>query len=411
MNINPRYVWVAFFVAINALATFSIFWQGLLLGESSNINIDNDVPILAFGILICALYFIILIPLFNIFWRIRALRFPRIYTCIRSSRDVGVVLLIAQILFLGFIVSEGVYVAGSTARSDSILSKLFVLFPVDTIFLIYYAYYRKTKYFYPNLFVAIISSVTRGWLGIFMTLIILESIRMARAKRLSIPTIFAMMSLVLLIFPFLQAVKLQIRLAGIGSSVDYSNILSDIILSLDFEFLISFFLGFGSIIMERLQLVSNFIVVYQFSEVLNLQYIRGEIMPFWMDGIHGLAYFIIAGDSAPANLGVQLATILDPYSTEVNWNSNPGVLAWLFISPNFSVFYFLYIFALLYFINCLSKAIWPTDLGVQDLVWFAWLVFLIPGWLGSLFLFAHSFFVFYLLHILRNLINRASARQ
>jgi len=411
VNINPRYVWVAFFVAINALATFSIFWQGLLLGESSNINIDNDVPILAFGILICALYFIILIPLFNIFWRIRALRFPRIYTCIRSSRDVGVVLLIAQILFLGFIVSEGVYVAGSTARSDSILSKLFVLFPVDTIFLIYYAYYRKTKYFYPNLFVAIISSVTRGWLGIFMTLIILESIRMARAKRLSIPTIFAMMSLVLLIFPFLQAVKLQIRLAGIGSSVDYSNILSDIILSLDFEFLISFFLGFGSIIMERLQLVSNFIVVYQFSEVLNLQYIRGEIMPFWMDGIHGLAYFIIAGDSAPANLGVQLATILDPYSTEVNWNSNPGVLAWLFISPNFSVFYFLYIFALLYFINCLSKAIWPTDLGVQDLVWFAWLVFLIPGWLGSLFLFAHSFFVFYLLHILRNLINRASARQ
>jgi len=411
MKVNFRYFWVAFFVAINAFATLLILGQGKLLGESSNISIASDVPIVTFGVIVCALYVIILIPVFKFFWRIPAVRLPFIRPSARVANDIGILLLMAQILFFIFIVSEGVYVAGSTARSESILSKLFVLFPVDTIFLVYYAYYRSSKYFYLNLFIAIVSSVTRGWLGIFMTLIILESIRLARERRINISMIVIAAFVVLLIFPFLQVVKLEIRLAGIGSAVDYSGVLTSIISSLDFELFLSFLLGVGSAVMERLQLISNFIVVYQYSELLNFQYIKGEILPFWIDGIHGLAYYIIIGDTAPANLGVQLASILDPHSTEINWNSNPGVLAWLFISPYLAAFYFVYVITLLHFINSVAKAIKSIDLSAQDLVWFAWLVFLLPGWIGSLFLFAHSLFVFYLVHIFRDFIVRASVRQ
>lgn len=411
MNVNFRYLWVAFFVVINAFATLLILGQGKLLGESSNISIASDVPIVTFGVIVCALYVIILIPVFNFFWRIPVVRLPFICPSLKTANDIGFFLLLAQVLFFIFIVSEGVYVAGSTARSDSILSKLFVLFPVDTIFLVYYAYYRTSKYYYLNLFVAIVSSVTRGWLGIFMTLIILESIRMARERRLNISIIVMMTFVVLLIFPFLQVVKLEVRSAGIGSAVDYSSVISNIIPLLDFELFINFYVGFTSLIMERLQLVSNFIVVYQYSELLNFQYIKGEILPFWVDGIHGLAYYILIGDTAPVNLGVQLASILDPNSTEINWNSNPGVLAWLFISPYLSLFYLAYIFLLLYFINCVAKSIRSLDLSIQDLIWFAWLVFLLPGWIASLFLFAHSLFVFYLVHIFRHLIVRANVRK
>jgi hypothetical protein len=408
LNNRPAYIWIGFYLAINIAACFLILNQNKLLGEAANIDLHNTTPVVLICLVVLLTYLLILGPLFNRFFKLPATLVPSVPATQRSGRDIGLFLLCLQSGFILFVLSEGVFVAGSSERSTSLWSQFFVFFSCDTLFLLYYAYYRDNRLCVPNLLAVIVSSLLRGWIGIFMTLAILESIRLFRRRQLSKAKIAAIVSLILLLFPFLQILKLGIRASAMGVTLDYSNLISSLSSNIEIENFINIFYDTFQILVDRLQILSQNIVIFQNSEVLFEQYQSGHILPFWLDGIHGVAYHRFIGDVMPDNLGVHLAKLLDPLNIDVNWNSNPGLLAWILIYPGISPVYVLYIFFVLYVSLIFIKGIRHRKPEVTDLVWFSWLAYLIPGWTGSLYLFLHSTIVFYLIHLMRRMfVSRA----
>lgn len=398
---NPPYLWLGFYSAINVIACLLILSDGKLLGETANIELYNSTPVILICFIVLSTYLLILGPLFRVFYKLRASLVPPVPATQDSGRDVGLVLLSLQIGFIFFVFTEGVFVAGSTERSTSIWSQFFVFFSCDTLFLLYYAYYRDNRLYVPNLIAAIASSLIRGWIGIFMTLIVLESIRLLRRRQLSITKIAVITSLILLLFPLLQILKITIRTAAMGTSLDYVNLLSSLSSNIEAEHLLNIFYGAFQVLIDRLQILSQYIVIYQNGDYLYSLYQGGQILPFWLDGIHGIAYHRFFGDTIPDNLGVHLAKLLDPLNTDVNWNSNPGLLAWFMINPLIGFAYGIYTISILYFTIVFIRGIRHKQPEVKDVVWLSWLVFLIPGWTGSLFLFFHTVFIFYFIHIFR----------
>jgi hypothetical protein len=151
-------------------------------------------------------------------------------------------------------------------------------------------------------------------------------------------------------------------------------------------------------IFERLQLISSQLVVYQFSTELADGLDSRSIAPFWMEGIHGLAYERILGLTSAPNLGVGLANLIDPVQVDVSWNTNPGYASWFFLMPLYFPLYIVYTLGQIYFAVFLVRRMSPA-VSALDMLWFACLLYMIPGWLASFVLFVHSLVLFYLFHV------------
>jgi hypothetical protein len=404
LNMKPAYIWIGFYLVINVVACFLILNDGKLLGETANVDLHNNTPVVLIFCIVSLTYIVPLGLVFNRLYKLPATFAPSVPTTQNSGRDIGMLLLVLQVGFVLFIFTEGVFIAGSNERSTSLWSQFFVFFSCDTLFLLYYAFYRDSKFYMPNLVAVIISSLLRGWIGIFMTLVILESMRLIRRRQISMTKICVAATLLLVLFPFLQILKLAIRASAIGGSLDFADLITLLSSGFEVENLINVFYAAFQIFVDRLQILSQYIVVFQNAGSLYEQYQNGNILPYWLEGIHGVAYYRFLGDAMPDNLGMHLAKLLDPLNTDVNWNSNPGLLAWIIINPSASIAYGSYLFCIVYCTLIFIKSLRHEQPEVRDVVWFSWLVYLIPGWTGSLFLFLHSAVVFYFMHLIRRML-------
>ena len=153
----------------------------------------------------------------------------------------------------------------------------------------------------------------------------------------------------------------------------------------------------------RLHLVSNVIAVFQNSHQLAASVNAGTVDSFWREGLPGLVLDRFSGIRTP-DLGVALAQTIDPWH-ENNWNSNPGYVGWFFVLPWAIPLYLLYTLALGWLSIYLIKKL-KTDVITLDMLWFAWCLYLIPGWIAAFTLFTFSICVFYLLHGIAALIFR-----
>jgi hypothetical protein len=408
-KISPRYIWILFYIGINILSLIHILNYDKLVGETSNVQILSDTPIVAVGLLVLLSYFFILGPLFSKFYKLPANWLPIAYATPKSGMTLGIILLILQIGFIVLIISDGSFIAGSTLRSASIWSQFFVLLPVDTLFYLYYAFYRKNSMFMPNMIIVIISNLLRGWIGIISSLVILESMRLMRSKKLSINKFILYFIGISFIFPFIQSIKLVIRESANNSNVQYMQLISQIF---DFDKLVDIFLGSLNTIIDRLQIISHSIVSYQFSTQLNSLYEFDRILPFWLEGIHGVAFYRLIGGELPDNIGIQFGKLLDPSNIDVNWNVNPGLFVWWYMNPFMGIFFSIYICILLYLTISMVKNIHANTAEVREVIWFSWLAFLIPGWTGSVYLFFHATLAFYFWHLFyRFFLNKHSAEN
>jgi hypothetical protein len=399
------YLWISLYLIINLFAIISIVSYNKLLGETSGIDINPKTPVLLIGFFVILSYIIILGPIHNQFYKINFKFIPFADVSYKSGKSIGSFLLLLQLGFIIFAVYDGNLVAGATERSASIWSFFFVLFSPDILFLFYYAYYRNSNLYAPNAIAAILSALTRGWFGILMTLFILESIRMIRNKKMSYYIFVAASISVVIIFPLFQILKIGIRSFASDNvgALDYMSILSSILTILNYNNYLETFYGMFNIIVERLQIVSHWIVGFQNSDYLLVLYEQGDILPFWLEGLHGSAFYRLMGENLPNNIGIQFANILDPYNTTVNWNANPGLLVWWFMSPVLGIGYTFYVIILLILTQAVLKSFKGNSLELRDVLWFSWLAFLIPGWTGVLYLFFHSALIFYLIHHVREL--------
>ncbi|CAM4208397.1 oligosaccharide repeat unit polymerase [Roseateles saccharophilus] len=400
-----RYIWLAFFLILNITYFFLILSNRQLYGESNTVSPPSGETTFLLLLLLIASYVYFQIILFEAARKIRT-------KCLFESDQppfddtVGKIIAVLQIGFVIYFIGAGTYVAGSTQRDSSLLSKIWVLIPVDLLFVVFYGTYRDSKYFILNFAIWITSSLLRGWSGVVLTAIFIESCRLYRKGKLKPKYVIYGAALLATSYPFLLFFKLFIRFLAVGGEGNLQDFLT-LYESIDVGDLL---LGSLQQAFDRLQLLSSLIATYQLKDLFQFDMDKGLIAPFWYEGIHGIAFDILSGSEQKISAGQALASYLDPFSTDINWNANPTMAGWLFISPASMVFNILYVTALCAVSFFATMSVRRTDDSL-NVIWYTWLSLAIPGWYGALFLYAYSSVLFLALHIGIVLYRNASAKN
>lgn len=396
-KLNPRIIWVSLFSLVNLVCGVAVFSGQKLLGDAATLGLDDRSVVPWATLLVIASYVLPLLCLFPLLNRIhvKQIRFSRHYL----GNFVGVLLLILQIAHIFFFVSTGTGVAGSTNRSEGSLSVFFVLVNVDLLLILYYGFYRDSRVVFLNLLVGVASNLLRGWNGILIIIIFMESCRLMRAGKLRLWHLATAAFFGAVGFPIVYLLKWQVRGSlsnGIGDA-GITQLMAGVVANLTKTDLIDVvkaaFLG----LFARLQIVSNVIGVMQNTHKLSQDVSIGVINPFWREGFVGLVLDRLSG-TRTSDLGVGLAQIIDPLSL-INWNSNPGYVAWFFVSPWYIAQYILYTTVLCFLSVYLVRKVTGTTTAL-DMVWFVWFLYLIPGWIATFSMFLFCIIVFYVLHLI-----------
>jgi len=402
----PRYIWLTCYLIINTIYFFIILSTQKLRGESNVIPIVKNTPVVLIFSLLIGSYFYICVYLFKFLDKYFKPGVKNLTKDLKTGALIGWLILILQILFFGYFMTTGNFLAGSIQTDSNRFSYIWVLISTDSLFYIYYGFYRESKVFKLNLVVWIISSFARGWSGVLLTMLFMESCRLLRENKLKFLNMIYSLLILFIIYPLVLIFKLLIR-QNLSENLWYS-------------FFNSNFLGFSEVnsfdgvleligislaqLFDRLHLLSSAISAYLLSDNLSDNFYSGSLIPFWLEGIHGSAIYRLLNISTNTNLGVALAKYMDPAAVDVNWNTNPTILGWIFVVPEYSLFYIIYIILLCTFSLFFMKRISNTE-EAKDMIWYAWLVFLIPGWIGAFVLFVYSLAVFYILFLICNYVN------
>lgn len=403
---QPTTPWLLAYLAVNVAAVLIICQEGELIGDVAGMQVQ-DIGIVPWALLFLLLsYVLILVFGFRLFMSFRFKIMGSRYDNRQTGGDVGLVLAVLHVGFISFFLKTGTFVAGSSARVDSVWSQVWVLLSTDTLFLVYYGVYRDSRWFAPNLMLALLSNVLRGWSGIFLIIIFFEFCRLIRSKNLRLWHVLAGVGAVVLFYPALLLLKLQIRTQfGSGASLsELYSIASTITSEMSVEQFLDVLAASFMQVVGRLQLLSDVVAITQLSDDLRRLVQHGMVVPFWWEGIHGLAVDRLFGGDRSTNIGVAFAALIDPYS-EVEWNANIGYIGWFFILPSYWLIYIAYTTLLALASVILLRRISNKPLAA-DMLWYAWLVFLVPGWLASYVLFVYSLLVFMTVQRITVLVRR-----
>jgi hypothetical protein len=397
---NPRPIWLGLYVVVNTICALIIYNGNRLLGETQDLRLDDRSLVFPAALVVVLSYIGLLALVFPAVSRMKVA--PKAAATPAQSKAAGIVLFVLQLGFIVFFETTGTFVAGSTERSDSIFSAVWALVSVDSLFFIYYGFHRDSRLFWPNLAIAVLSNLLRGWTGIFLLIAFMESARAMRRGRFSLKVMAPVLVGVVLVFPVINLLKLQIRFmsseaAGNASFVEMaSNTLQELGPG-DYLDLIS---ASGETLLARMHLVSNTIAVQEKYGVLSTAIRNGDIEPYWREGIYGIAWDRLTGHPVGAfNLGVELAYAIDPDQEEGSWNSNPGYAAWLILDPTSAPLYLGYTIGLMALSMGLIKRMGAGSAG-HDMLWFACLGFLGPGWIASFVLFFNGLVMVYAFNLL-----------
>jgi len=394
---NPRLAWLWLFVLVNVIAALMMWNLGEILGGTGT-RVDSQSDLIWATLLVVVPYFVILGPVFGFISKIQFRSVDFGLDGAVLGRRIGQMLVVLQVLFVVFNLTEGVNIAGSgNTRSDSSFSILWVLIPVDALFIVYYGLYRENKWFYPNLIIWTISNFSRGWMGIFLLSIFLEWCRSVRNKRISISGVLLALAVTLALYPIFLSAKWLVRasasaglslpevidgVANILSGSDYFSLIGDGVMHL----------------IVRIQSVSMFVETMRLSDVLQAKFSAGEFSPFWMEGLHGLAIDRLFFGKRPMYIGVAFTAYGDFGSgyDVGDWNTSLGYMSWLFITPYLVPLY------IAYTIFLGGVAFWMlkkcgSSLLAHDLLWYTWLVYLLAPWVAAFIGFIYALFIFFII--------------
>jgi hypothetical protein len=117
-------------------------------------------------------------------------------------------------------------------------------------------------------------------------------------------------------------------------------------------------------------------------DMLSAGFYSGDFVPFWKEGLFGIAYDSAFSGARGKTLSVMFPLYGGLASVESigNWNLNTSFLSWLVILPEYSFIYISFIV----FTCFLSVVFYKTIPGYKsdklDGLWFVWLVYLLPPW-------------------------------
>ncbi|WP_095161559.1 oligosaccharide repeat unit polymerase [Pseudomonas sp. Irchel 3F5] len=277
-----------------------------------------------------------------------------------------------QIFYLFNSVYFGVNIAGVQDDVKSPFQLLFTLLDPDILFLVIAVSLRSPHLFWANTGLYLMSTVVRGWGGAFVLLPILLLCRYypVRVKLSSIVLLAGSSVLVLLASPFIIEAKWLVR-SGVEVGQFFSNVMDRGYLNaldMTLEYILTRFQMFGHVAM----LVEN-------STVVASAYDANEFIPYWADGL--LQWVVLKLNGIDI---IQLNRYMVSYFFNAEnsaYSTNPGLAGWVAILGERSVFFFLYVFAIVFFPAWLVRkyAGVPHFLLLYSFV-FIWLF---HGWIGA----------------------------
>lgn len=291
----------------------------------------------------------------------------------KKSILIGYTLLSLQILFFVFNNIYHANIAGAstnTAEIPKIYRYFFVIFNPDILFILYSCYTKNKKILLANSIVYIVSTISRGWSGGILFLLLVTLIRKNK-----IPYTILLITFIglLILSPYLIALKWYFRDSGLSLydtlySIEYINSLSSSI-----EYIIS-----------RLQQLTNVTFIVQNTSYFSSQYTIDYITPYWAENfLIKNIYNLYNPDSI--TLGHALSEKL--VGSSVPWNSNPGFAGWMTILLYTSIYQFiLFIVTLtlsMFLLIYLASRLY--DHNIIDFIYILSLLFLFPGWMGIYF--------------------------
>ncbi|WP_143009818.1 oligosaccharide repeat unit polymerase [Propionivibrio dicarboxylicus] len=391
---KPRLIWLLAHVVINVYYSVLIFSTNRLYGETNVVQIGESTPIFFILVLLVMSFVYFNLIVFNFSYRIFPISFRVVPSQIEIDR-IGILILVLQISFAAYSFFSGSRLAGSGASDASLISQIWVLIPIDVIFLLYYGAYRDEKYFKYNLGVNLVSNLLRGWFGIVLTIVFIESCQLVRKRRLTFPRFLAILFACVVAYPVLYFGKIFVRYYAFLDDVTVDGFLSqhvdvDVISLLEIAI---------SQIGNRIQLISSAISTYELSTELERMVMDGNVYPFWAEGLHSLAFDRLFSEPHKLDIGQAIANILDPFSLVENWNSNPTFIGWFFVLPYFCIFHVIYGTGLVLVSSLAFRMVSGNEIS-KDIFWYMVLVLLIPGWYGAFVLFTYSCVLFLIMHLL-----------
>jgi len=401
MKMNPTTPWLLLYIVVNIFAAGMMLDTGELIGDVAGVPLTTSIGMLIWiTILVVVSYIIILGPFFDFISRIEI---PKINFSVDDSKlgeRIGAFLIILQLGFMLFNWVEGVNVAGSNnTRSNSIISLLWVLIPVDALFIIYYGMYRENKYFKINLVIWIFSNIMRGWSGVFLVVVFFEWCRAMQNKKINFLKIIGFAAIILAIYPLILNMKWLFR--SIGAGLEPSIVIEGFIGALaDPGYFFMITNGIEHII-ARLQVTSVAVEVMQLSSLLQSEFLNGNIAPFWKEGLLGIVYDKAFLNEKILSIGVAFTQYADfSWDFEVgDWNTNVGYVSWFIIAPYLAPVYILYTLFLCGSSFFLVKLIGDSTLS-RNMLWYIWLAYLMPPWPGVFIQFLYALCVFLVIKLI-----------
>jgi len=395
---NPRVLWLLGYLLVNIIGYFIMASTGFLIGDVDGVPVYNYNSLFFAAITTIFFYYLLMGPCFNFITKIKTRRVAFNICDNKLSDRISLFLMAAQLCFFCFNVSQGVNVAGAgNHKAQGPFSFLWVLLPVDALFLIYYSIYRNSRYFTSNFLIWLASNLYRGWAGVFLFILFFEFCRLFRERKLSFIKSMLILFFTLLLYPIINVLKWTIR-GFAGGEFDFFLLLGAVTdyISLD-EYLSLVSDGFNHLV-GRVQTTSMLVEVMRLQPVLSKAFENSNFIPFWKEGIIGIAYdtLIYGVKGIPLNVIFPMYANLGSIDDLGNWNTNTGFASWLLIAPLWSPIYIFYVLALCFISSFLMKKL-SSSSSAMDGLWFAWLMYLLPPWFGAFIGYIQALFIFYIL--------------
>jgi len=401
---SPTIYWLLLYISLNVVAAWIMYSSGFLVGDVSGKPVKSDEILFLALFLVIASYLIVLGPLFWFSKKVKA--FPPLSPArdALAANRLGCLLILLQLGFLVFNLAYGVNVAGQkTTRDLGLLSYFWVLVPVDSLFVIYYLVYRESGFFKANFSLWLFSNIIRGWSGVFLFIIFLEYCRSYRAGKVNHFYVAILAVFVVAMYPLIYSFKVGARTG------DLSLILLNILTLLDFSHYVGQ-VGEGiSHLVGRIQVTSMVYESISLTDDLQEGFLRGDFVPFWKEGIFGIAYDKLFHGERGLTLGVMFTEYagLNSGDSFGNWNTNTGLVTWFFVAPFLSPFFVTYIVFLCLLSTFLVKSMRRSPYSLDGL-WFVWLIYLMPPWIGAFVSFIYALFIFIFIQRVASIVPRVS---
>lgn len=328
-QIKKIIVVIIFVQFIPSLFAFFLFFNdGSYVVERLHYNLDFQSLIYATVLFIFSMFFMF----FSFFISRRSIKPINI-----KETRYSLFILVLQILFFIANFHYGTNVAGvSDKKMPGFISYFFILFNPDMLFVIYLFLTEKSKLKYTNIFIYLISMITRGWMGGFLYIIIYLLLT-AKITRKNIFNLFVLFLFFLAILPFIINAKWAFR------SLEPSVVLSAIF---HVENYFSQLLDALSYVVLRLQSLSSLIFIIDNQNIINGDVIK----PYWLEGNFQLIILKLLSIDLPS-LNNYLVTHVMGYKNAL-WNIQTGCFSWVIISP-FDLFIYFYVFFIIFIGNAM----------------------------------------------------------